>query len=105
MKWKHKKKVIVTWYDEYPIYEPAEGGYYYAGREYSKMSEPYPLKKAKRWLKQEYKKLRKIYGDRLYMDDECGIHYISEYIGEGFDIVIERPQDAGKDEIGHTPYC
>ena len=25
--------VYLTHYEEYPIYEPAEGGYYYAGRE------------------------------------------------------------------------
>ena len=24
--------VYLTLYEEYPIYEPAEGGYYYAGR-------------------------------------------------------------------------
>lgn len=25
--------IYLTHYEEYPIYEPAEGGYYYAGRE------------------------------------------------------------------------
>lgn len=26
-------KVYLTYYEEYPIFEPAEGGYYYAGNE------------------------------------------------------------------------
>lgn len=34
-----KKKWYLTHYEEYPIYEPAEGGYYYAGRQYTEYIE------------------------------------------------------------------
>lgn len=34
-----EKKWYLTHYEEYPIYEPAEGGYYYAGRQYTEYIE------------------------------------------------------------------
>lgn len=34
-----EKKWYLTHYEEYPIYEPAEGGYYYAGKQYTEYIE------------------------------------------------------------------
>lgn len=53
-------KYRVSHYQEYPIYEPAEGGYYYAGahvtgfREYDSLKEARAeLKRVRKWMADE----------------------------------------------------
>ena len=122
----------LTHYEEFPIYEPAEGGYYYAGNEvseYSKLSKRQAKKELyKLWeeLDEENLKMfgakladleRDSWGDFVY---ELGsmiypwilvsapgyVPYIvrqSRLIGEGESYVIERYLGSGR--RGWVPYC
>ena len=114
----------ISHYVEYPIYEPAEGGYYYAGNELVKSE-----RKSKRACKKE---LLEIWAECQKENEEYGFrednisewdqirrntheypwifyrehNYIekgSRYIGEGESYVIERRQ--GSCEHGWQPYC
>ena len=49
--------VYLTHYKEYPIYEPAEGGYYYAGNEANEYYRLNSIKQAKRKLAKMRKEL------------------------------------------------
>lgn len=70
--------VYLTHYTEYPIYEPAEGGYYYAGREVSYYYRLNSMKQAKRKLA----KIRKELEDEGFIVNEDRAHLYSRYIGE-----------------------
>ena len=78
--------VYLTHYTEYPIYEPAEGGYYYAGREANEYYRLNSVKQAKRKLAKMRKELEaegfEVFEDRAYM-------YI-RYIGESESWIIEK---------------
>lgn len=106
----------VTHYEEYPIYEPAEGGYYYAGNdvvEFEKLSK----RKAKVemnniWLQceaenEENKMWEERTGQRFdYWErssDGNMIWKTSRYIGEGESYVLERRK--GSQTSGYQPYC
>ena len=97
---KKKRKIwyYVTWYDKYPIYEPAEGGYYYEGLDESYCYKFGTLKNAKKWLK----KWAEEYG---YKVSSNGKHAYEEshYIGEGTVIHIETVR--GIHTCGYHPYC
>ena len=113
--------VFVTHYKEYPIYESAEGGYYYAGVrmvESEKMSKRAAKKLFKELWKQAKEDNLEIYGveePKTETNHSCiypWIYYCynqpvikkeSKYIGEGEYFVIERTQ--GKDIKGYEPYC
>ena len=76
----------LTHYSEYPIYEPAEGGYYYAGNEagesyrfFTKLGAKIHLAKMKAELEEE--------GFIVYNDRA---HLFSRYIGNGESWRIER---------------
>lgn len=110
--------VFLTYYEEYPIYEPAEGGYYYSGNQvvsYERLS--------KRAAK---KKLMELYRELKEDDSEPGSRYPgapifrgsydkwelinnnrlvrhSSYIGQGMSYVIERK--LGTETMGRVPYC
>lgn len=45
----------LTFYSEYPIYEPAEGGYYYAGNEVTKSN-----RMSKRKCRAEFEKIWRV---------------------------------------------
>lgn len=104
----------VSYYEEYPIYEPAEGGYYYAGEQILDCVACSTWKKAKRvyrrW-KSEFKSYYDSEKDRVF-DYETGgcdkygdgshIRYSSRYIGEGCGVRITRYKPTGK---GRVPYC
>jgi hypothetical protein len=110
--------VYLTHYEEYPIYEPAEGGYYYAGIQ---MVESKKLSKraAKRLFKELWEQLKeenfqeygeqepvpksKIYPWVYSCYNQPKIIKSSYYIGEGEYFVIER--NKGKDVKGYEPYC
>ena len=96
----------VTHYEQYPIYEPAEGGYYYAGNqitEYERMSK----RAAKRELKELFDILRRDHNDPEYpwvmSLDENMIYRGSKYIGDGESYGIERK--LGRRSSGRVAYC
>ena len=103
----------VSYITEYPIYEPAEGGYYYAGTQIQECREFSTWKKANRY----YQKLRKWFleehsdePERVYDCTPGGIGrwtrpvvgYNARYIGDG-----EWVELTGKKPVEHgwTPYC
>lgn len=104
--------VYLTHYEEYPIYEPAEGGYYYAGvqvTEYERLS----LRQAKKQLKNLWEEAQR---ENENLDEKYKWHMtlpwrnerpqlvrFSKYIGEGESYVIERK--LGSQERGWEPYC
>ena len=117
----------VTHYAEYPIYEAAEGGYYYAGNEVL-ASERLSKRQAKKAIDEIWRDAdecnfeeygfhladmpRNAYGNyiqkngrRAYPWVRIGnrIQKLAEYIGEGESYVIERV--CGEEKSGYTPYC
>lgn len=90
--------VYLTHYTEYPIYEPAEGGYYYAGKEANEYYRLNSVKQAKRKLAKMRKDLEaegfEVYEDRAYMH--------SKYIGESESWTIEKV--SGSHESGKQIY-
>ena len=100
---KAKKKTkktwyYVSWYDKYPIYEPAEGGYYYEGLDCACWYKFGSLARAKKWLKRWAEE----YGYEL-SGNERHAYEESHYIGEGTVIHIETVQ--GIHTCGYVPYC
>jgi hypothetical protein len=111
--------VYLTHYQEYPIYSPCEGGYYYTGIEV-KSSEKLSRRAAKEKFKQIWKDCMQenleLFGKEIVYERD-GYEYPwcwwntnryritknSYYIGEGEFIVIERKQ--GKYESGYHTYC
>lgn len=94
--------VWLSYYEEYPIYEPAEGGYWYAGLELVGTE-----RLSKRAAKRKFDKMAKDHlqdGDwwLTKSDGRCLIKD-SEYIGEGSMIIIERSK--GSRRKGYEPYC
>jgi hypothetical protein len=96
----------LTHYTEYPIYEAAEGGYYYSGNEIAESE-----KMSKRAAK---KSLKKIYEESVQTDNDPKYPWVisqdgnkvwrgSKYIGEGESYVIEKRQ--GSQTKGYVPYC
>ena len=90
--------VYLTHYTEYPIYEPAEGGYYYAGIEANEYYRLNSVKQAKRKLAKMQKELEsedfEVFEDRAYM-------YI-KYIDESESWIIEKVY--GSQESGRQIY-
>ena len=98
----------LTHYEEYPIYEPAEGGYYYAGNEVV-ASERFSKRKARAEIKNLWEELQEeneylTDGEKwILCNDGNKIQRYGYYIGEGESYVIERRQ--GSEEKGWHPYC
>lgn len=103
----------LTHYEEYPIYEPAEGGYYYAGN-YVVETERLSKRQAKKKLKALFKELEK----ENPLPSQCGgrpdyvwvihpdgnkIEKYHKYIGAGESYVIER--NYGSERKGRVSYC
>lgn len=103
----------VSYITEYPIYEPAEGGYYYAGTVVEECYKFDTWKKANK----KYQKMRKAFLEYYGADDEgireyvcggvskyggSGVYYASKYIGEGARVEITRKEPREK---GWEPYC
>ena len=96
----------ISYYEEYPIYEPAEGGYYYAGNQLIESE-----RKSKRQCRKEFEAIwaecmkeneSGIDSPWIRVDDNC-IRRYSQYIGEGESIVIEKK--SGSYKKGWKPYC
>jgi hypothetical protein len=90
--------LYLTHYTEYPIYEPAEGGYYYTGREADNFYRLNSLKQAKRKLA----KLKKQLEFESFVVGEDYAYRSSKYIGEGEEWVIEKVY--GSKNSGWRPY-
>lgn len=91
--------VYLTHYCEYPIYEPAEGGYYYAGREAYEYYRLNSVKQAKRKLA----KMRKELEDTGFVVCDDMAYLSSKYIGDGEEWLIEKVYSSH--ESGRQIYC
>lgn len=104
-----KTTYYVCAYEQYPIYEPAEGGYYYDGTQIVMYKKTRNLKKARRWLREWAREYYECEGKltedaREYIDNANNhIYYMSKYIGDGMEWHIETV--FGKNEHGWHPYC
>lgn len=92
----------VSHYEEYPIYEPAEGGYYYTGTELVE-TERLSRRQAKKKFAKIVEELSNDEMDDWTYDGEWRITRYSKYIGEGEFWCIERRE--GSHESGWKPYC
>lgn len=95
-----KKKRIwyhISLYEEYPIYEPAEGGYYYAGVQLIESYKVGSLKKARKIMRNEAKRLG---FENIYSNHSCTD---SPYIGDRQHIYVETVR--GIHESGRKLYC
>lgn len=103
----------VSFISEYPIYEPAEGGYYYAGETVVECKEFQSWKKANRAYQAMKRELIDVYGHTGRVDSfDCGgcgkylnhpaTYYHSKYIGEGARVQLTRTKPHN---IGRQPYC
>lgn len=94
---KKRRRYYVSLYESYPIYEPAEGGYYYEGEHLVDCIAVGSLKRARRVMKREAEELG---------FTSIGKNFSSlrgEYIGESDYIYIETVK--GIHEHGWHPYC
>ena len=73
--------IYLTHYTEYPIYEPAEGGYYYAGQQADCYYRLNSMKQARRQLRKMQKNLE-TEGFMVYLDGNlCEAYRPDKYIG------------------------
>lgn len=103
----------VSYITEYPIYEPAEGGYYYAGTQIQMCREFSSWKKANRFFQKCRKEFLEMHeGEEDRINDATwggvgkhvnpAVYYFSRYIGEGESVELTRKKPV---EHGWTPYC
>ena len=90
--------LYLTHYTEYPIYEPAEGGYYYTGRQAGDFYRLNSMKQAKRKLEKLMKELE--YEGFVVCEDYA--YLPTKYIGEGEEWIIEKVY--GSRNSGRHPY-
>lgn len=100
----------ITLYIEYPIYEPAEGGYYYAGESVGGTPKKVKAGKGRRKILALYHECleeEKRHDDlTAWISDDgrqCGM--TSKYIGRGFRYVLEGNRRVGRKVHGWQPYC
>lgn len=92
-----KNKYFVSFYEAYPIYEPAEGGYYYEGEQLVESIKVGSLKRARRIMRREAANL----GFTCIGSNSSSLR--GKYIGESEYIYIETVR--GIHEHGWHPYC
>ena len=98
----------VTLYSLYPIYEPAEGGYYYNGTYMVHSYGFQTFRKARKFLSMRYKECFEkdhFTNGWICMNNHkyFGVYNENGYIGEGYFWQLERKQ--GISLSGYTPYC
>ena len=99
--------VYLSYYEAYPIYEPAEGGYYYAGLELVE-SERLSKRQAKKKFDELAKQMMEETKDDKYPWKMGNLMFgrqmskFGKYIGEGAYYCIEKRQ--GMHERGWQPY-
>ena len=105
----------VTIMAEYPIYEPAEGGYYYAGTQIVEERTFQIWRKAKQFYNKARKEFIAEFGEPMTDEDDYyklsnrvwdsrdhrGIYHSTRYIGEGHELTITRRP---RKESGWVPY-
>ena len=92
--------IYLTHYEEYPIYEPAEGGYYYAGQQPCEFYRLNSIKQAKRKLAKMRKELE---NEGFVVDvNNLYVNRYSKYIGGGESWYIEKSY--GQNRSGWHPY-
>ena len=84
---RYGNKYVVTYYEEYPIYEPAEGGYYYPGNEVAYQAEFDTLEEAEK----DFEKVVEEF--HLTPNTRHSAFRSSKYIGEGASAYIESDSD------------
>lgn len=103
----------VSYIKEYPIYEPAEGGYYYEGEHVEICREFSTWKKANRYFQKLRKEFLEMHDDEpnRVNDFVCGgvsfwhnpfVSYTSRYIGDGERVELTRKKPVDR---GRQPYC
>ena len=104
----------VSWIREYPIYEPAEGGYYYEGEDVVACRSFSTWKKAKKLYLKWKKEFTDYYGTqeetnrvfdnpRVYRVEGPFITYYGNgYVGTGARLQITRHEPQNR---GWRPYC
>ena len=101
-----KYPYYVTLYYLYPIYEPAEGGYYYEGVDVYKSYGFQSRRKALRFLRKQRKECLEedehVKGWFNYINS-FGIYNRNGYIGDGYFWELERKFGAARS--GYQPYC
>ncbi len=108
----------VTLMEEYPIYEPAEGGYYYAGTYIRECREFQSRRKARQFYNKARKEFIEWFGEpsdvcmpgRNYhgrvweyiaRGNSLWIEHTTGYIGEGHSLTLTRKP---RKERGYVPY-
>ncbi len=95
--------VYLSHYSRYPIFEPAEGGYYYSGVSLVE-SERLSKRQAKKNLLEIAKEASEdVFGEWKYLPNSRMVTEVSKYIGEGDFYVIEKHK--GSYIKGYEPYC
>lgn len=98
---KKKTYYYVSYYEEYPIYEPAEGGYYYAGEKLIDSLRVGSLKSARRVLR---RMIEQEGGESEFDSIGKSCAYVAgRYVGQGYYFRIETIR--GRHEKGYVPYC
>ena len=104
----------VSYIEEYPIFEPAEGGYFYAGEEVVKARAFKSWRKARQMFNKQRKRFeeqfREEYGKFFRYDcggcskygDGSTVSWRGKYIGDGCEVRLTRYKPEDK---GYTPYC
>lgn len=100
--------MFLSLYEHYPIYEPAEGGYYYTGMKLRKTKYvPFFLvRKALKKIHFQWTMEAEGYmdGDRVYLYRD-GVQWLCKYIGDGQSVIVERLWSIGSHEKGRVPYA
>ena len=91
-------RFYLTYYEEYPIYEPAEGGYYYAGCE----SYGYYCFLTKWGARRKLAKMKLELEADGWIVNKCNAYLPSKYVGDGKHIYIEKK--LGSHESGRQVY-
>ncbi len=110
-----KKKYTIQQYSRYPIYEPAEGGYYYEGLEPDNDEDEMFVYDTKvdaidtlRIFVVEENAQIAANGEGylvLSSDGTCAYSINHKYVGEGEEYYVEPLNRRGQHTKGHVPYC
>jgi hypothetical protein len=109
-------KYVIQRYERFPIYGPAEGGYYYNGREPDSYAIFNTCEEANTALKKLVKETNDSYEDSdgqregllicysggKYANAESVNH---RYIGDGYEFYVEPIDQRGLHRKGYEPYC
>ena len=98
---------FVTTYEDYPIYEAAEGGYYYSGERMTDYRGFQSFRKARKTINRMYKQALRDgnFDGMIEYRSFNGLSFgaFSKYIGDGWNIYLENK--LGENEHGYEPYC